>query len=744
MRPLDALAQFLRALGVPAETIPTELDDAAAMYRSMLAGKRVLVLLDNARSADQVRPLLPASPGCLFLVTSRDQLDQLDQLGGGRVNLDVLAADEARDLLVRVLGQDRISAEPDAADELARLCAYLPLALRIAAANLADGEAIAGYVDRLAAGNRLASLEVEGDRQAAVRAAFDLSYAALPEPDRRMFRLFGLVPGLEFTAASAAALAGLTEPDAAAVLTRLASVHLVEPVGGRFGFHDLLRLYAAENLARDAQRVRDAAVHRLYRHYLDRVNAAARLLHPEKLQLPTAVSHGFEWSDSNHAEDWLDTERANLLAAVAHAVASGVPAMAWSLLSALRSYFLSRRHLTDWLACSVAALRAATAAGDPMGEAVARLSRGDAYWRSSRPRAAFDEYEQAVLAARRAGWAECEATALTNMGALQWQAGRLGLAADRVAEALVLNRRTNWLAGQFTNLSNLGLMYGQLGRLTAAAGHIEQALAVSRKIGARGAEGTVRGNLGEICHLSGRFDDALLHLGRAIEFHREHRSAGAIDVLCCLAAVYRDLGRFDECAVRLNEARIAADRAGEQRLAADVLNGLGALSAVTGDPDAAIGYHDQAYTVATDSGDRYPQTHALVGLAGAHRSLGRYADAVGYAERAIAMTTDAGFRILDGRARAALADARLAGGEPQLAVEFAGQALAIHRETGHRPGEARALRVLGNALAATGRERAAEAAWHEAFALFTDMGMPEAGELAHQVRSSVARLEQRP
>jgi hypothetical protein len=293
--PLEALAGVLRALGVAAEQVPVETEQAAGLYRTLLADKRMLVLLDNARDPDQVRPLLPGGPGSLVVVTSRHRLSGLVvKEGACRLTLDVLTPEEANQLLARLLGETRVHAEPAAAAELARACAHLPLALRIAAATLADRPqlSIAGYVAELGQGDRLGALAVDGDEQAAVRAAFDLSYAALAPGARRLFRLLGLVPGPEVTADAAAALTGTLPERAARLLDRLAAAHLIDQdTAGRFAFHDLLRLYAAERARHeDTGEERKAATRRLLDWYLHTVDAAARMLYPDKLRLPLPLA----------------------------------------------------------------------------------------------------------------------------------------------------------------------------------------------------------------------------------------------------------------------------------------------------------------------------------------------------------------------------------------------------------------------------------------------------------------------
>ena len=262
---------------MPAAEVPDQVEQAAALYRSLLADKRMLVVLDNARSPGQVRPLLPASPGCAVALTSRDQLRGLVARDGAvRLDLDVLTPREARMLLTRLLGAERVDAEPEAAAELVRLCGYLPLALRIAAANLSGRPrtTVAGYAAELAAGDRLRALEAGEDADAAVRVAFDRSYAALPAAARRLFRLLGLVPGAGIGPRAAAALAGTDAAAAAVLLDRLASAHLAgEHAPNRYVLHDLLRRYAADRAsAEDSQADREAALGRLLDHYLHGVD----------------------------------------------------------------------------------------------------------------------------------------------------------------------------------------------------------------------------------------------------------------------------------------------------------------------------------------------------------------------------------------------------------------------------------------------------------------------------------------
>ena len=251
LTPHDALARMLRSLGTPADRIPADAEEAAGLLRTRLAGRRALVLLNNAADADQVRPLLPADPGCCALVTSRDSLAGLVASHGAcRVSLDVLDARDAVDLLARVVGDGRVGAQLDAAHGLAEACGHLPLALRVAAANLTTRpeQDLAAYATALHTGGRLAGLDVDGDPQGGVRAAFDRSYERLDEPLRRLFGLLSRAPLPDIAPPAAAALVGGASPVVARLLDRLVAAHLLRPSGtGRYAFvHDLLREYAGE------------------------------------------------------------------------------------------------------------------------------------------------------------------------------------------------------------------------------------------------------------------------------------------------------------------------------------------------------------------------------------------------------------------------------------------------------------------------------------------------------------------
>ncbi|GAB2813303.1 BTAD domain-containing putative transcriptional regulator [Lentzea nigeriaca] len=685
--PIEVLAQFLSALDVPAERVPLDVETASAMFRTLTTDRKMLVLLDNAAGPDQVRPLLPAGSGCLVVVTGRDRMTGLVAMHGARqITLDVLSPDDALELLACILGPRRVRAEPAAAADFAKLCAYLPLALRIAAANLSDrpGYGIEDYVLELREGNVLTALAVPGDEQAAVRAAFDLSYAALPPEARRLFRLLSLIPGFDASTEAIAALTG-TNPERS--LDRLAGAHLVElQAPGRYSFHDLLRRYAAEQEEPD----REAALQRLYDWYLHAVDGAARRLYPHMLRLPVPDLDARMPSGVTgpaEAANWLDAERGNLVAAVR----SGPRPTAWLIADALRGYFWMSTRRVEWQATAEAGLAAAEEAGEPRARATARLSLADLYFRQGRYREAVRHYTHAHLLARQAGWVEAQAAVLGNLGCVYWQSGRLEAAAARFRRCLALSRGIGQRAGEAVALGNLGLVHWEMGRLAQASEHYTQALNRYREIGSRYGEAINLGNLGHVQRLRGFPGAAAELLTRALALHREggNRSSEA-QTLSRLAATHLDLGRVAEALENARAGLVLAQDTGDPRIEVESLAVLAGVDHRLGHRTDAIRHYRQALDLVRNTGDRYPEIEILIGLATVTADVDHAKHALDLAERS-------GYRALQGQAMTALAGILLASGKAQDSRDHAQTALAIHRETGHRTAEALTLAVLERA-----------------------------------------------
>jgi hypothetical protein len=339
------LAEVIQTSGVTRLPFLQETESIAAMFRARVADRRVLLVLDDASDAAQIQPLLPGTPGSAVIATSRSSLPGLRARCGAQiVALDGLTDDAATSLLVAVAGADRLRAGQPALDELVELCAGLPLALRIAGANLAgeSGMPVRAYVRGLRGGDRLAQLAVDGDDHASVRNAFAVSYRRLDAAARRLFRLLGLIPGRDFGTGAASALLDCPPVEAGALVRRLTTAGLLIPGAGRYRFHDLLRLYARERVTEEeteAQRV--AAQRRLLDYLLRGTYNAGRLLYPDDVlvaDLPSSPVRRIEFADHAEAAEWLDTELAGLVAAAVDAGEHGPYDMSWRLADALRRH----------------------------------------------------------------------------------------------------------------------------------------------------------------------------------------------------------------------------------------------------------------------------------------------------------------------------------------------------------------------------------------------------------------------
>ncbi|MFJ4922380.1 AfsR/SARP family transcriptional regulator [Streptomyces sp. NPDC088725] len=529
--PEEAIRTFLDALGVPPMRIPTGLAAQAALYRSMLAQRRVLVLLDNARDTEQVRPLLPGSPGCVVIVTSRNKLTGLIAGEGAHpLTLDQLTPGEAHDLLARRLGAERLAADPKAADEIIARCARLPLALAIVAAHAAGCpdfplSAIAGELRD--SNGSLDAFAGGDDITTDVRTVFSWSYKALSAPAARLFRLLGLHSGPDVSAPAAAGLAGLPLRETRFLLAELTRAHLLtERFPGRYTLHDLLRVYAAERVgAEESARERERAVERLLAWYLHTADAAYTHITPRRLRirldpLPDAC-RPLVFTTYEQALDWCETERANLVTAVNQAAASGHPGIAWRLPAVLWGFFYLRSHVHDWVDTAAAGLAAARAARHSRGEAQALADMAAALRSASRLEEAIDHLHQAMVAYRELGDADGRGSAVANLGDLYLQTGRLAKAVEYTRRGLVVERAIGTVWGEGILLSNLGDAYQRLGRFDEAVACLEESLAILRDSGNRWVEGVALDILGTIHRRLHRYDESVEYYQQALTTHRD-------------------------------------------------------------------------------------------------------------------------------------------------------------------------------------------------------------------------------
>ncbi|MFI6182657.1 BTAD domain-containing putative transcriptional regulator [Nonomuraea sp. NPDC051191] len=720
--PIEALGRFLRGLGVPAERVPGTVEEASAAYRSLLADRRVLVVLDNAGSEEQVRPLLPGGPRCATVITSRDRLDGLVARDGAiPVPLGMLSTGEAVTLFGGLLGGERLAAERDAALDLARACGRLPLALRIAAAGIlgrADGDAaggIAGQVRRLT-GTRLSALAVTGDPHAAVRGAFDLSYHRLDPAARRLFRLLALVPGPTFTAGAAGALAGTVPAEADRLLSGLAAAHLVEePEPGRYTFHDLMREYARERvLAEESAPGRARALDALMAWYLRMVREAGDVAYPHLLRAPADGSRRpVAFTGATAALAWLDAERANLVAALRNA--PGHP-YAWRLIDAMNGYLDLTGGQPGWTDVLRDARQAARAAGDHLGQAAVGHCLASTRWRAAELTEAVEELRGAFTAAELAGWPEGRLAALAALGVVHLQQGRLGAARRLLTLAVDGSRRSARVGA--APLVHLGLALTQMGRLGVAEEHLSEALSLCRDRGLPATEAAALAGLGAVLRLTGRLGEAVRCLTAARGLGAAIGERYQADLCRELADVHLDAGRRADALGYAEEALRRALAVGDPKLELDALIGLGRIRSQT-DPGAAVGQLNAALERARGIGAAVGQADALVGLAVARTGLDEHLAAMRDTLAGLGLARKAGAVLVQGAALAACAEAALAAGDTGAAISYAARAARVHAGSGYKLGEARALVTLGRAHRRIGDEPAAVRCQDRAGDLFT-------------------------
>jgi DNA-binding SARP family transcriptional activator/Flp pilus assembly protein TadD len=619
----EALARFLRALGVPGQDVPLDADERADRYRSLLDGRRMLIVLDNAASVAQVRPLLPGTPGCLTLVTSRDGLPGLvARHGARRLDLDLLPHADALLLLRRLIGP-RCDEDPAATAALADRCARLPLALRVAAelALARPSVPLRQLAGELAdERRRLTMLDAGGDPETGVRAVFSFSYRQLPGPAARAFRLLGLHPGPDVEPYAAAALLGAPVAHARDLLEALAGAHLVQRGGaGRYTLHDLLRAYASELAFLDGD---ETGTTRLLDAWLFTAGAAMDTLHPAErgrhASLVTPPAPVAPVGDPMAAQVWLDEERANLAAAVAYAAAHDHPAHAVRLTVTLLRYLEGGGHVAEAVAMHTHARAAAQLTGDTAAEAQLLNNLALVYSQQGRFVQAAEHLRAAIDLARRCGDHEEEARALGNLGHVDSWLGRYDDAAARLREALALCRRTGNRPGEARVLGNLGQIYRRQGRHADAERHLREAVSLCRSISDHIGEAYALVSLGHVAAGQGRLEDASdCHLSALRLFRRSTERGGealALDGLGTAELALGDPGGFDRLLQALAIFRRLGERAGE----AQAGNSIGEAHAAAGRPDAAREAHTAALWVAREIGDRYEQARAHGGLAAAH------------------------------------------------------------------------------------------------------------------------------
>lgn len=561
--PASVLEGFLRSLGVPGQQIPQGVERRAALYRDRLAGKQALILLDNAAREEQIRPLLPGSPGSLVLITSRRRLSSLD--GADVLPLGVLPHADAIAMLVRISNDDRIAAEPEAATRVADLCGGLPIALSLAARLLQARPTwtVGDLAERLA--RDLDGPGSNSPQMHGLHALFDLSYRAIPAEQQRMFRLLGLHVSNDFTAESAAALSGTTPQQAEVILEALLDEHLLQQVvAGRYQFHDLIRPYARHQAhTEESPAQREEAVHQLLTWYLHAAESVRQVLDPQRVRiiaLPPVPPRSMVPTvhDYESALAWFETERANLVAAVEAAIEHRLFTVGWQLPWVLLSFFYRRSYWDDWIHTYHSALDASRSLGDARAQGIIWRGLGVAY---------SDRREFAT-------------------------------AIDCHGRAQVLLEQTDDRHGQAWNLNNLGVVYVSLEQLPEAAACFQQALPMFRDTDDLQGVGICLNNLSDIDRQLGRFSEAFAHLNEALTVQREMNDVAAMQfTLNSLGDVHRDNGQYDDAVRHYQEALAISQRLGDRRTVARTLANLALAYDATNRTSAAVDHWQRALTI---------------------------------------------------------------------------------------------------------------------------------------------------
>ncbi|MEU4389326.1 BTAD domain-containing putative transcriptional regulator [Kribbella sp. NPDC023855] len=649
--PLDVLAELLGLAGLEPQAIPEELDPRAALLRSTLADRRVLLVLDDARDARQVLPLLPGTAGNAVLITSRNELTALAVSVGARgTRLAMLDPAEATTLLSGMLGTERVTAEPAAVNDLAEICGRLPLALRIAAGLLKShpDKSIAEYAEELRTGDRLEGLAIGDEPDTAVAAAFALSYDSLKPPVRRLFALLGVIPGGDFTAPAAAALLECPAREAGRLLDSLVSVNLVQRERGRYRMHDLIRLYAAGRA--EVEPEAGPAWQRLIGWYLRTADAAVDFAHRAHVRLTERLFDENPFTDAAQAGSWLEAEELNLIAVVERAADQGPHESAWQLADVLRQYCARRRRIGPWRRFAEAGARAAAAAGDRGGLGAMHHSLGVLNFSTGYHEKAIAEYTAGSQCYAEVGFGMGEAALVCNTGMANLEMGRLGRAVDHLSRGIEIFRalgRTDRLGPGLHSLSDV---YRNLGELDNAMRAANESWEVSPDPFQQQISLI---NRGATYRLLGDLDNAELDLTQAITMVERPVVAAYYEV----ALLYADRGRpaeaLEQAAISLEISR----RDGLEWHEAVSLNVLGVACTLAGRYDEAVENHAAALDIAVRLKHHSTEAEARLGLAAAALARNDLSAALDHGHHVLSQAVELNLRIIEARASRLLAEA---------------------------------------------------------------------------------------
>jgi DNA-binding SARP family transcriptional activator/tetratricopeptide (TPR) repeat protein/DNA-binding XRE family transcriptional regulator len=730
--PADALAGFLRALGVDGHAIPPSLAERSAQFRSLISGRRILVVLDNVRTAEVVRPLLPGASGAFVVITSRNALNGLVARDGAhRMNLDVLGFDEARALLDTLIGQ-RVRAEPESARVLIDQCARLPLALRLVAdlAACCPNVSLAQLACELAdERDRLWKLGDEEDPYAAIGPVLSWSYTQLSDAAAALFRLLGVLPNDDVDVRAVAALLDQPVDAAAGLLDELVNAHMLEEYNpGRFGYHDLLRAYAREKAAEiDAADVARDAVARLIEFYLEAAGHAVGVMARHTEAAPEAMA-------------WLEIERPNLIAMTKYAAGHGWLRQTGQLSNTLQHFLDFRCYYDDASTMYGLVLEAARHANDVVVQSRAQFGLGLLHWRQARYRESLDDFELALKAAHLAGARNDEGAAHNGIGIAYGQLGPYPKALEHHLQALAIGRAAADARVMAHALRGAGHCYLRFGRIDDALACFRETIAILEGTNAyRDVEGYALHGIGLAYWRAGRYQDALDYHRRAVRLARdtgyaylEGQARNGIG-----HTLWR-MGRYAEAADQHERALALAADIGSRAVEGNARGGLGRTCQRTGAHEQALEYLRQARALATEIGNRDVQTRALNDLGHSYQERERYPEALSYQRGALTAARQIGEVAFEADPLNAMATILRLSGEPESALEPAREALRRAEQIGDRYEFAHANENLAEIHQDLGRPKEAQRHWRAALDGYTLIDVPEADILRRRVSELTA------
>lgn len=694
----QVLEQFLVSLGHARTALPDRVDELAALYRSATAQGRFLIVLDNARDTEQVQPLLPGSDGCAVIVTSRRFLSDLD--GALHVRIATLGEDESVALLGSVLGVGSVARQRADAEQVVALCSGFPLALRLAASQVAVNPAwgLADLRQRLERTN--GRLDLLRSSHRAVQACFELSYRDLPADVARTFRLLGLSDGPDICLDAAAAVTGQPVPDARHALAHLVEHSMLVTRGDdRYEFHDLMRFFARQCAdGEDTRAERTAALRRLAGWYLATARRATAVAIPHRIAPPTDLvvdAPAERFRDGAAASAWLEAERANLIATVSQLADTGLPSLAWLLADAASGAFRQRQQSHEWISTGKIGLAAAEQAGESHGLVMMHECLARGYAARADQRAAIHHYQEALSVATSLDWPEAQISILENLGNAYQEIGDTAVARPAFMRALDLSRQADLRFWEAACLNDLGSNERRgRGDLGAAERYYHQALRLNEQLPS-GQPNVNLGNLGIVAHLRGDYQRAWSYMQDALRLDEKAANPtllGETFVTLSLTALALDWSA--EAAENSRKALSLSQTIDDAQLFARALIASGLVQLAAGSPLVATQQLERALDVARQGQTPGAELDALLALADHAEAGGDLDREVAFADRARELATRLGDRISEGKAMHRLAAVAHHKGDLRAAADHGRAARELFRRSGHRPGLAAVEELL--------------------------------------------------